>query len=264
MPRRACWSLLFLSLGCQSLSLNGNGPDRAAAEQHWSEGQVALQEGHVAEAISDYEKSLTFAPERPQTLLSLAAAELEKGDEPAACQYLGRYLAARPNDLKARAYYAELLLRLRHTPAARAEYERFDADAQDRPGSTSKQLVHCHSRLAKIAVEQGDEYAEHLHRGIGLYLLGQARSQLPDPEGEFPAEGLMCKAADELTNARLRKPDEARPCWYLYAIWSRLGQSQPAQAHLRAATDAAPFSYLTPSEKRQLELASRIEDRSRN
>ena len=130
-----------------------------------------MQDGRTADAISAYEQSLAVAPERAQTLLSLAAAELEKGDESAACRYLGRYVAARPNDLKVRAYYAELLLRRRQTPAARAEFERYEADAQEHSSSTSKQLVHCHSRLARIAAEQGDEYAEHLHRGIGLYLL---------------------------------------------------------------------------------------------
>jgi hypothetical protein len=55
--------------------------------------------------------------------------------------------------------------------------------------------------------------------------------------------------------ARLQAPDQARPCWYLYEVWSRLAQRQPALRHLREADMAAPFSYLTPAEKRNLRLA---------
>jgi tetratricopeptide (TPR) repeat protein len=264
MLRCACVVMVLSFAGCQSLPTSGIDSPRAAAVHLWAEGQAKMQDGRHDEAITDYERSLAVQPARPQSLLSLAAAELEKGDEVAACRHLAQYVAARPQDLKVRAYYAELLLRLRLAPAAREEFERYDADAQDQGPSAAKQLIHCHSRLTKIATEQEDEYAEHLHRGIGLYLLGQARAQLPDPEGELPAEGLFCKAATELTHARLQRPDEARPWWYLYEVWSRLGQTQPAKHSLAAATDAAPFSYLTPAEKRSLQLATHVEERPRN
>ena len=63
------------------------------------------------------------------------------------------------------------------------------------------------------------------------------------------AESLLCKAAGELILARRERPDEARPCWYLFEVWSQLAQRQPAARWLRAAEDAAPFSYLTPAER---------------
>src|SRR5262249_4423813 len=97
---------------------------------------------------------------------------------------------------------------------------------------------------------------ERLNRGIGLCLVARERAGLPDPEdGQLSVESVLCKAAGELTMAHLERRDEARPCWYLYAVWSRLGQRQPALRHLREADATAPFSYLTPAEKRDLELA---------
>jgi len=264
MSRCAWLTVPFLLLGCQSLPGGGTEAARVTAERTWSEGQTAMREGRPEQAVECYEQSLAADPRRTRTLLSLAAAELERGDEAGASRYMAQYVADRPHDLKVRAYYAELLLRLRQMPAARAEFERYDADAQDQGPFTSKQLVHCHSRLSKIAADQEDEYAEHLHRGIGLYLLGQARAKLPDPEGELSAEGLLCKAATELTQAQVQRPREARPSLYLYEVWSRLGQSQPAKHWLNAAGDAAPFSYLTPAEKRQLRLAFHLEEAPRN
>jgi hypothetical protein len=81
-----------------------------------------------------------------------------------------------------------------------------------------------------------------------------------DPE-MFCSEGLLCKAAAELTLATRIRADEARPHLYLHAVWSRLLQSQPAGKSLHAAEDAAPFSYLTPAEHRRLQLAARERDR---
>lgn len=256
MSRCACFAVALFFLGCQSLPVEiAQRPD-SAAERLWLEGQAAMQDGQPEVAINRYEQSLAVDPERPRTWLSLAAAELEKGDEKLACCFLSRYVAACPHDVRIRAYYAELLLRIGQTAAARREFERYDAAAPDQGPFTAKQLVHCHSRLTKIAAEQQDEYAEHLHRGIGLYLLGQARAKLPDPDGDLSAESLLCKAASELSEAQQKRPEEARPCWYLYEIWSHLGQQQPAQRWLRAASDAAPFSYLTPHETRKLQLAA--------
>jgi tetratricopeptide (TPR) repeat protein len=165
-------------------------------------------------------------------------------------------LASFPEHHVVRANYAELLLRLHRTAEARAQFERFVADVQDDP-QLAKHLVHCHSRLMEIAQEEGDDYAEHLHRGIGLYLLARERAELPDDvtEDELTVEAVLCKAAGELTVARMARRDEARPCWYLYAVWSSLGQRQPALRHLRLADALAPFSDLTPAEKRDLALA---------
>ena len=135
------------------------------------------------------------------------------------------------------------------------QYERFIAAAQDDEELANAHLVHCHSRLMEICREASDEYGEHLNRGLGLFHLARQRAALPDPNGELSVESLLCRAAGELMAARLDKPEEARPCWYLYEVWSRLGQKQPAGRWLRAAQAAAPFSELTPSEQRGLHVA---------
>jgi tetratricopeptide (TPR) repeat protein len=226
------------------------------ASQAWLLGQDAMKRGKPDEAITYYEQALAADPGQKRTHLSLAAAYVQRGDGEAAARHLAEYLAAFPEHHVVRAHFAELLLRLHRPQEARAQFERFIAAVQDDPDLGPKHLIHCHSRLMEIAEDEGDEYAEHLHRGIGLYLLGCERAALPDPEdGELSVESVLCKAAGELTMAHLARRDEARPCWYLYAVWSRLGQSQPAQRHLREAAATAPFSDLTPAEKRDLELA---------
>jgi hypothetical protein len=108
----------------------------------------------------------------------------------------------------------------------------------------------------EIAEAEEDDYGEHLHRGIGLYLLA-CQSEALEAEDGLSVEGTLFKAIAELTLARLERPQEARPCWYLYAAWSRLAQHQPAARWLRTAEAAAALSYLTPSEKRQLLFACR-------
>jgi tetratricopeptide (TPR) repeat protein len=227
-----------------------------AAHQLWVLGQNAMSRGKPDEAIFFYEKSLAADPSQKRTHLSLAAAHIQQGDEAAAAKDLAEYLAAFPDHHVVRRHFAELLLRLHRPQEARAQFERFIADIQDDPELAAKHLIHCNSRLMEIAEDEGDEYAEHLHRGIGLYLLGCERAGLPDPDdGELSVESVLCKAAGELTMAHMARRDQARPCWYLYAVWSRLGQRQPALRHLREADATAAFSYLTPAERRDLELA---------
>lgn len=235
-----------LCVGCQPFT-----PAAPADEP-----SAQARQGKSDEAIRPDGQGPAADAGQKRTHLSLAAACVERGDEAGAEAHLAQYLAAFPEHHIVRAHHAELLLRLRRPREARAQLERFVADVQDRPGLASKHLVHCHSRLMEIAEAEGDDYAEHLHRGIGLYLLACERAGLPDPEeGELSVQSVLCKAAGELTMARMARRDEARPCWYLYAVWSRLDQRQPALRHLREADATAPFSYLTPAEKRDLELA---------
>jgi len=247
---------------CVWLVCVGAGPAEpgSPAQRVWEQGQQALAAGRVDEAIACYRRSLTLDPGLARNHLSLAAAYLGQGQDGEAAPHLARYVAAQPDHLVARAHYAELLLRLNRPRAARAQFERFAADVQEREDLAGQHLVHCHSRLMEIAEGSGDDYGEHLHRGIGLYLLACRRAALPDPEGELGVEGLLCKAAAELTLARLRQPDEARPCWYLYLVWSRLAQQHPARRWLHAACERAPFTVLTPCELRGLQLAVRRYD----
>lgn len=251
--------LIRLGLCVALLPLFGTASAQEPAEtahQFWLLGQDAMRQGKANEAIHAYEQSLSADPSQKRAHLSLAAAYIQQGNEAAAAKHLAEYLAAFPEHSIVRAHYAELLLRLHRTREARAQFDRFMADIQDNPALAAKHLVHCNSRLMEIAEDEGDEYSEHLHRGIGLYLLGCERAGLPDPEdGELCVESVLCKAAGELTMAHMLRRDEARPCWYLYEVWSRLGQRQPALRHLREAGATAAFSYLTLAERRDLELA---------
>jgi hypothetical protein len=153
------------------------------------------------------------------------------------------------------AHLAELLLRLKRPADARAEFERSIAEAQEEPAVTVSDQVHSHSRLADLAEAAGDEYAAHLHRGIGLYVLAQERARLAQSELSISREGLLCRSAAELALAHQERPDEARPRWYLYRVWAQLDRRDVALRYLAEADSAAPFTYLTPAEGRDLQLA---------
>ncbi len=257
MGLRHGWLWLCVACtGCQALAPAAETADAGAARQLWAQGQEAMRQGQADRAIRCYEQSLAADPHLARGHLSLAAAYLEKGETAAAEPHLARYVAANPEHHVVRAHYAELLLRLHKAPEARDQFERFIADVQDIPELASKHLIHCHSRLMEIAEDEGDDYAEHLHRGIGLFLLARERAALGETDDDEPSvEGVLCKAAGELSLARLRRREEARPSWYLHEVWTSLDQRRPAERHLREADLAAPFSYLTPAEKRDLSLA---------
>ena len=227
------------------------------ANRLWEKGQQTTHQGRPDEPVAPFEKSLGINPASPRCHLSLAAAFLEKNDAGAACQHLGKYLEAYPENLAVRARYAELLAGLHRPREARAQYEMLIACVQDLPGPAEEHLVSPHTRLVEIAEAYEDAYGEHLHRGIALWLLARRRDRLAGAGDELSVETLLCKAAAELTLASWERPREARPCLYLYQVWSQLGQQQPALCRLRQAEEAAPFSYLTPCEQRSLHLASR-------
>src|SRR5262249_4475298 len=142
-----------------------------------------------------------------QNHLGLAAAYLGKDNAAEACTHLATYVDARPEQWPVRLRYARLLADLHRRQEAQNELERVVASAQEREGAAARHLIDCHSRLVELAEPAEDSYAKYLNRGIGLYLLARKRSDLPDPEGELSAEGLLCKAAAELTLARLERPE---------------------------------------------------------
>lgn len=178
--------------------------------------------------------------------LDLAAACIDRGDETAAASHLARHLVAHPDRTVVRFSLGELLWRRERFPEAAVEYTRFVRDTPPRPATVSR-LIHAYTRLVSCAEHGGDAYAEHLHRGIGLYLVA-----CREPAA---AEDLLCKAAGELSLASLARPAEARPHWYLHLAWSQLAQSQPAARHLRRATDLAEHSDLAPHERGDLAAA---------
>jgi tetratricopeptide (TPR) repeat protein len=213
--------------------------------------------GQTGRAIAAYRRSLELDPTLSRCRLSLAAAYVGEGNDPQAAEHLGAYVRAEPGHVTARGHYAELLLRVGRPDEARAQLERFVADCQEQEDLAEEHLISGHSRLMELAEAAEDDYGEHLHRGIALYLLACRRAALGAEPGGLSAEALLFKAAGELTLARLRRPEEPRPCWYLHAVWTRLGQRQPASRWLHAAEEAALLGGLTPAEGRGLRLASR-------
>jgi tetratricopeptide (TPR) repeat protein len=265
MTHRHGWFVvcLFLTVGALASAEPEASPpaeqqdEQSEAVRLWEQGQEAMLHGNTDAAISLYQKSLKQEQGLARNYLSLAAAFLEKNEDEVAALYMDHYLQLQPDHLMARYHYATLLLRLKQPAAARKQLEHFIADIQDCEELANQHLVNCHSRLMEIAEADEDDYAEHLHRGIGLFRLACRRGELA-PEVKAPdVESLLCRAAGELTLARQSKPDEARPSWYLYEVWTRLAQSQPAHRCLCAAETAAECSYLTPVEKRGLQLALR-------
>jgi tetratricopeptide (TPR) repeat protein len=254
---RKCLLLGLLALGCQSLIPHElpTVPAAETAEELWEKGQAAMKRSDPDAALKLYQQSLSVDPKFARNHLSLAAAYLEKGDEAAACPELARYVEAFPDQYLVRLHLAELLLQLDQRTEAREQFERCVAGAQDKGELGVAQLIHCHAQLMDMAEDDEDDYQEHLHRGIGLLILARRRGEMPEVECDLSVEELLCKAAAELTQAHVERPDEARPNWYLYEVWTSLAQKQPAQRFLRAATEAAPFTYLTAAEKRSLRIA---------
>jgi Tfp pilus assembly protein PilF len=253
---RHTWLILLLTLFVAPLH-SAEATKPSPGQDAWQKGQKAMLDGKAEQAIDSFRHSLELEPGLSRNHLSLAAAYLAQGQEEKAAEQLEQYLQAQPSHYLVRGQYAELLLRLDRLGTAREEFERFEADLQDRDTRAGQQLVQCHARLMDIAARLDDDYARHLHRGIGLYWLARQRGELTEESDELSSESLLCQAASELVQARRERPDEARPCWYLHEVWSRLGQRQPAMRWLHAAEDAAAFSYLTAVEQSHLHFACR-------
>jgi predicted Zn-dependent protease len=251
--------VLFLTMcaGCQSLGprppalgdrLTAVGaPQAPVAKEASSPGTEPAGPGVNAESASR-------TPEADEHL-NRAVALLEKGQDAAALPHLERYVADRPDQLIARANLGELLFRQKKLSESRLQFELFVALAQEQGDAAFRYLIHSHSRLVEIAEEQAEVFEEHLNRGIGLYLLACKRATEPDPNGDCSVDSLLCRAAEELHDARSEQPQEARTHFYLYQIYSRLGQQSAAREALTAADAYTLLSRLTPLERRQLQTA---------
>jgi predicted Zn-dependent protease len=214
----------------------------------------AVLNGETADAPPGYVAEKKSADDDTQ-LLKEAARHLDEGDEAAALPCLTRYVAAHPDHVVIRAHLAELLLKLKKPAEARDQLERYVADAQAQGDAAAKHLVHCHIRLVEIAVEQGDEYAERLNRGIGLFRVAEGLLHRDGGADDPQVQKVLFQAIAELKLAVKERPDEARPHWYLHECWSHLGQSQPAREHLARARRLAPVGGLTAAEDLQMRNA---------
>lgn len=235
-----------------TLALSGGLP----AEKAWQAGQKALEADRIEEAIGQFQLCLRLDPNYAQAHLSLAAAHLAVSRGRLAEAHLRAYLHAHPDHFLIRWHLGELLAKRKSPREAQAEFHRYLAAAQLRPDISLEALVRCHTRLMEISMSLGDEYGERLNRGIGLYLLARRRIELGGTSSLRAAEELLCKAAAELTLARLERPGAARPTWYLHRVWASLSQSLPARRCLRLALRQAVPGTLTPAERRDLALAA--------
>jgi tetratricopeptide (TPR) repeat protein len=225
------------------------------AEKAWQAGQKALEADRIEEAIGQFQLCLRLDPNYSQAHLSLAAAHLAVSRERTAEMHIRAYLKAHPDHFLIRWHLAELLFRRERHKDAAFEFHRYLTAAQLRDDISIELLVRCHTRLMETSMALNDEYGERLNRGIGLYLLARRRAEMGDAESRQAAEELLCKSAAELTLARMERPDEARPVWYLHRVWSGLSQSQPACRCLRLAVRQALPGTLTPAERREMALA---------
>ncbi len=219
----------------------------------------AVLSGQPAEAPPD-EPAVRVAEKKAPVddshLLRDAAKHLDDGDDAGALPPLSRYVAAHPEHVTIRAHLAELLLKLKKPGEAREQLERYVADAQVQGEPAAKHLVHCHTRLVEIAVEQGDAYGEHLNRGVGLYRIAEQLLHAEDGADDPQAQKVLFQAIAELKLAVKERSDAARPHWYLHESWSHLAQSQPAREHLARARRLSVAGGLTPAEEQALALAN--------
>jgi tetratricopeptide (TPR) repeat protein len=227
-----------------------------SAEKAWRAGQAAMENDRFDEAVGQFQLSLRLDPKFAQAHLSLAAAYLAVSQDANAVTHLKSYLAAHPEHFPVRWHLAEAFLRLGKRREARAEVARYVVEHQVRPALGDEPLIRAHTLLMEIAEDLGDEYEERLNRGIGLLLLGKKRLEAGGPGAKRSAEELLCRSASELAQARLLRPTEARPAWYLHSAWSALSQTQPARRWLRQAVAEATPGALTPGEKQSLILAA--------
>jgi tetratricopeptide (TPR) repeat protein len=250
-------TLLLLSLPVPLLHA-----DEVAAEKAYQAGQKAMDADRFDEAIGQFQLSLKLHSGHAQAYLGLAATYLALGRDPEALVQLRHYLRVHPDHFLIRWHLADVLVRLAQPTEARQHLERYLVAVQNRPNLEGDPVLRCHTRLMEIAGQQGDRYAEHLHRGIGLLILAERKAELGGDRkaaggtaGKRSIEELLCKSAAELTLARLERPDEARPAWYLHRVWLALGQRQSAERWLRMAGRLATPGTLSPAEMAALRLA---------
>lgn len=190
------------------------------------------------------------APGEAADQLALAADALDGGDERRATLHLTTHLADHPDDAMTRAQLAELLYKQNRSSEAREQFEQFVATAQPLSGPVRKHLLHAHTRLMLIAQDENDEYAEQLHRGLGLFVLVQSWDESNRRE-ESSTNETLTKAVRALRAARAKKPDAARANVYLALAYERMGQLSSARSAWRCAALASPFD-LTPWERDRL------------
>jgi Tfp pilus assembly protein PilF len=183
--------------------------------------------------------------------LQAASRCLDSGDDAGATTHLCEYLEKKPQHAAIRAHLAELLMRQNRLTEAKLQFTEYLVLAQQQGSPADRHLLLCHTRLTELARCEGDEYGEHLYRGIGLWQLAK-QAERSDVETELEPQQLYIKATKELKKAIEIRSDDARPYWYLHEVWCALGQRHPARQALHQAKEFAAISSLTPAEQQDL------------
>src|SRR5262249_5687157 len=132
------------------------------------------------QSVAAVEESRLAAAEKAEQLLERAAAQLAQGQELEAVILLEQYLAIEPRQLFIRSQVAELCFRQKKWEESRHHFQWCVGLSQEFGDQAYKYLIHAHSRLVDIAEAEENAYAEHIHRGIGLYELARRRIKEKD------------------------------------------------------------------------------------
>lgn len=213
----------------------------------------AAPPGTGTASVRDRNPRTAADPPNATDALSIAADCIVRGDDIGAATNLTRHLVSNPEQVVFRGQLADILARLDRLSEAQAQFESAVAYAQDGSKSARERLVHFHTRIMEIARLREDAYTEHLHRGIGLFIVA---TRLIESGKTDDVERILIKSAGALKEAQSKRPDEARPAWYLYQVWTKLDQPRPAEKCLQKAVATAPLSNLTDAESRDLFLAT--------
>lgn len=199
----------------------------------------------VAKPVS---RELDLPPE--DDALTLAADSLEKGNTAEAAAHLAKHVKQHPDQVIFRNQLAEQLYKLDRLTESQYHFNLVDSASTNLGNKLISQRIHCHTRLMEIARDRDDAFAEHLHRGIGLYLIAdEVQAKADDPmELTADAERLWCRAANELKEATKLEPEHARAYWYLYLVWAKLDQPRPAEAALKSTSERVVLSPLPMAE----------------
>ena len=269
MRRRCIIGAICLAAGCQSMRSNVPQVAVPVVAQPVTTKAVIEDKPTIAEKPIEVPvpfrgfKAQPTSRKKPddvpaQDHLMLAADSMEKNDTQAAAEHLRQHISANPQQIMIRAYLAEMLFKSGQFDEAQWQFERFVADAQTVNGPASEHRLHCHSRLMEIAENRGDVGAEHLHRGIGMYLLAcKSLKQEAAVEEQLP-ERLFLKATAELKSAQKLLPSDGRPSWYLHLSWTQLNQIEPSRIALRQAAELVETSTMTTSEKQMLRATAQL------
>jgi len=190
------------------------------------EGLAHFEEGRFADAVSAFEASLTFVPDRPSTLANLGAARVEAGRHATALEPLERAIAAEPADLESRSYRGVALAALGRYDEALATQDAVLAQAPERAANWFRR------GQVLQALERHADALDAYDRALRLDpTLAPAWTQ---KGGMLRDAGRLAEAAQAYREALANGGDPALNGYYLASVD---GRDTPA---------AAPVAYVEP------------------